>query len=62
MTDAEAQMAQVMAAVEASSDMADILDRLKVNLEQRGWTPTAAETAAITITNTQIQLVMLRPG
>lgn len=62
MSDAEAQMAAVMVAVEASNDMADHLDRLKKNLEGRGWSPTASETASITITNTLLQLSMLRPN
>lgn len=59
MTDAEAQMAAVMANVEATNDMAEQLDRLKTNLESRGWSTPAAETASLTITNTLLQLAAI---
>ncbi|MEW1990760.1 hypothetical protein [Microbacterium sp. NPDC078849] len=59
MTDAEQQMAAVMANLEATNDMADQLDRLKTSLEGRGWSTPAAETASLTITNTLLQLAAI---
>lgn len=58
MTDAESQMAAIIASVEASNEMADQLDRLKVNLESRGWSSAASETASITITNSLLHLTL----
>ncbi len=47
---------EILATIEATSDMADRLDSLKVNLEQRGWSPVSAEHASITMLNTSMQL------
>ncbi|MFJ4173362.1 hypothetical protein [Microbacterium sp. NPDC089696] len=45
---------QFVKQIEASNDVADMLDRLKVGLEERGWSTPAAENASTIINNTII--------
>lgn len=45
---------EVLATVEMTGDLADRLNLLKTNLEERGWSPAAAQHASVTLMNTMM--------
>ena len=47
---------EVLASVEATNELADRLDLLKTSLEERGWSPAAAQHASVTMTNTMFMV------
>lgn len=49
-------------ALEANNDLANQLDTLKKNLEDRGWSSPAAEQASITMTHLILSSAMVPRG